>query len=249
MKRHDFEASLRNALHTCEETPSRQTILLAKMELQKRRKHITFFYFLTQQVRYVGMSLWGSQVLALFLICFFFHQLIGGHFWEHPQALGRLLLCLSVLVGMMSLPLLVRSGRYQMQEIEAASYFSSVRLLLAKLIIIGIGDGLMLMGMFVAAMTWNTLQIGTISLYLILPFMVISAVNLFILGHMKGQKLLGISLTTSCLMILLAAFVPGQFLPHHNLSWLTICGILTLFCMSQLRYLIVTNSYIELQIS
>ncbi|MDO4620496.1 MAG: hypothetical protein Q4B09_07750 [Lachnospiraceae bacterium] len=249
MNNYDFENRLRKALHTCEETPSQQTILLANMELKKRRNHISFFHFLIQQVHYVGWKLWGSQSLMLLLICFFLRQLYGGRLWEYPRGLGRLLLCMSVLVTMMSLPLLARSVQHRMQEVEAATYFSSVRLLLAKLIVIGIGDSLMLMGIFAMAMTWNTLQASAISLYLILPFLAVSAVNLFLLGHMKGQKLVGLSLVMDLILILLATSVPGHYLPRQNFGWLLICGILVLVCIQQLHHLVATNSYAELQIS
>ncbi len=249
MNQHNFENHLRNALHTYEETPSQQTILLAKMELQKRRNHIPFSRFLAQQIRYIGWNLWGSQALVLLLLCFFFRQLHGARLWEYPHGLGRLLLCMSVLVAMMSLPLLARSVQYQMHEVEAATYFSSVRLLIAKLTVIGIGDSLMLLGIFALAMTWNTLRAGAISLYLILPFLTVSSVNLFLLGHMKGQRLVRVSLIMDSLLILLAAFVPGYYLPHQNLGWLLICGILVLLCIQQLHHLIATDSYAELQIS
>ncbi len=257
MKNTDFEKLLKQSLHEIPnvENGMEHMILLARSQASRRykRERIPFRWFLTKQVRYIGWKLWAIQGLMLLLFDRMLIQLYGERFWDSPTSVARLLFCVSTLVAMMTLPMLYRSRKYRMQEIESASYFSCTKLLMAKLAVIGSGDVLLLAGMFRMTMVRTSTQAGNLAFYLLLPFLVMSAAYLYMMGHCSGNGFFVGSITLGTAMLLFAVALPGRWLPlfqqSMTLGWLIFCIGLLAFSAEQLRYLLHRSPYAELQIS
>ncbi len=258
MKQKDFEALLKQSLRHAPEPTTQasleNTILPAKKQAIRRcqRKRIPFRQFLFRQVRYIGWQLWSVQGLMLLLFDRMLTQLYGERFWDSPSSVARLLFCVSTLVSMMALPLLLRSRKYRMQETESAAYFSSARLLLAKLMVIGIGDLALLAGMFLTAQVRTSMQAGSLGFYLLLPFLILSAAYLYMMGHCSGDRFFSGSINLGIAMLLFGTVLPGRWLPLFQQSmtfgWLVFCGFLLAFCAGQLRYLLYRSPYAQLQL-
>ncbi len=258
MKDADFQKMLKQSLHKQPEleteTGLNRTAQLAKNQASQRckRKRIPFRQFLTRQVRYIGWQLWGTQGVILLLFDRMLIQLYGEKFWDSPSSVARLLFCVSTLVAMMALPMMYRARKYRMQEIEGASYFSSSRLLIAKLAVIGIGDALLLGGMFLITAVRTSMEAGNLCFYLVLPFLTMSAAYLYMMGHCSGNGFLLGSITLGFGMLLLAVGLPGRWIALFQQSmtfgWLTFCGCLLAFSAEQLRYLLYHSPYAELQV-
>lgn len=145
-KNRDVKTQLRQYYQQADMTAPEAAVsaaaLLARQETRKRknRQRITFMQFLRMQVRFVGWKVWTIQGAALIMICWMMVRLYGEGYWTNPQSVASVLGSLSVLVFMTIPPFLYRSNRYGMQEVEAATRFSSSRLLLARFIIVGAGD-------------------------------------------------------------------------------------------------------------
>lgn len=255
MKNPEFEKLLRQSL--CE-TPVEEgrwesTALQAREQVGRwnKRKRIPFRRFLVKQVHYIGWTFWTVQGLLLSFDRMA-AELYGEKFWDSTVSVARLLFCVSTLVVMMALPLLYRSRKYRMQEIESASYFSSARLLLAKLAVIGIGDVLMLAGLFLTTMVRTSMQAGNLTFYLLLPFLTMSAAYLYMMGHCSGNGFFIGSLTLGTAMLLLAVVLPGRwislFQQSMTVGWIIFCMGLLAFSAEQLRYLLRRSPYAELQV-
>lgn len=154
---------------------------------------------------------------------------------------------------MTALPLLYRSARWRMQEIEAAARFSSIKLLLSKLIVIAIGDLSLLGGIFLTALVKTSLRADTIVIYLCFPFLLAGGGCLFMLGHFPPGRFLTGSLLFCSALALTFAFLPEQrrllFQPTFSAGWAVVCGLLFAFCAHQIRYLIKTSTYVEMQLT
>ncbi len=257
MKHADFEKLLTQSL---QDSPASEhgletTVQLARWQVSHRQKRerIPFRRFLGKQIPYIGWQLWTVQGCLLLFFDRMLIQLYGERFWDSPISVARLLLCVSTLVAMMALPLLYRSRRYRMQEVESASYFSSARLLMAKLAVIGIGDGLLLAGMFLVTMVRTAMQAELLTFYLVLPFLIMSAAYLYMMGHCSGNGFFLGSIALGTAMILLAVVLPGRWLSlfqqRMTLGWILFCLGLLAFSGKQLRYLLYRSPYAELQIS
>ncbi len=256
MKNTDFKQLLKQSMHEVPETEHHveNTIRLARLQAAQKRKRarIPFRQFLSKQVRYIGWKLWTVQGLMLCLFDRMVTQLYGERFWDSPTGVARLLFCVSTLVAMMALPMLYRSRRYRMQEVESASYFSSARLLMAKLAAIGIGDVFLLAGMFLMTTIRTSMQTGNLTFYLLLPFLVMSAAYLYMMGHCSGNGFFVGSISLGTAMILIATVIPGRWLSLFQQSmtfgWIIVCIGLLVFSAEQLRYLLHRSPYAELQV-
>ena len=145
MRKQNFRNLLRSTMQEVE-LPVRnehlqKTISLAKNEWKERvvRPRITFSKFLAAQIKFVGWKIWLAQAIVVLCLSFLLVYL-GDYILNNPRN-GALLLCsISILVLMSAFPFIQRSVRYKMYEIETATRFSATKQLLAKLLIIGIGD-------------------------------------------------------------------------------------------------------------
>lgn len=259
MKNRDFEKILKQALHQPPVPESNEhlqkTRLLAVKEACQRhtRKRISFAQFLSAQIRFIGWKVWAVQGIFLLAVSTMLTHIYGNYFFERPQAMTKVLFCLSVIVCMTAIPFIYRSVRYQMQEVEAAAYFSSVKLLTAKLMVIGIGDIFILTGIFITTIIKTSLQAGSTVLYLCLPFLLVSSICLFLLGHFTPKNFLAGSIGFCSFLTIVCAVIPNQFellfQQSFSLEWMTVCTLLTVFCIQQFRYILYRSSYTEMQIA
>lgn len=227
------------------------TLCLVRQEAcrKQKRKRISFTQFLTKQIKFMGWKIWITQGIFLCLLISVLSQFFG--YPISPQTMAKLLFCLSVLVFITMIPYLYRCVRYQMQEIEAAARFSSTKLLMAKLIIIGIGDVSILCGIFFTTILQTALPAAYTVLYLCLPFLLAGG-GLFLLNHCTPRHFLTGSLLFCRLLILGACMIPGHYMLELQQSfpiiWIMVCVLLSVFCIRQLRHITQGASYTEMQL-
>lgn len=252
-----LEQQLRQSLHrlpsTTNEAHLHTTILLSRREAcqKQRRRRISFILFLGKQLSFIGWKVWSIQGLFLLSVYGLFSD--SFDYLRTPLRLAKLLFCLSVAVFMTALPLLYRSARYRMQEIEAAARFSSVKLLLAKLIVIGIGDISLLGGIFLFTLAKTSLSADSAVFYLCFPFLLAGGGCLFMLGHFPPGKFLAGSFLFCSTLILAFSVLSGQraiwYLQPPPAARFILCALLAAFCAGQLRYIIKASSYAEMQLT
>ena len=252
----NFEAALSQALQQ-ENIPRDKkhfetTLLLAKKEVCRiqNRRRITFAQFLAAQITFIGWKIWTMQGLFLSAIHIFLFRLCRE---DAPRHIVSLLFCLSVLVLMTTLPFLYRSVRYQMQEVESAARFSLVKLLTAKLAMIGIGDLFMLGGIFLVTLWKTSLSAESIVVSLCFPFLLACCGCLFMLEHLDAKSFYAGSAGLCSFLILLdlALLRYCESMLRYALSgkWLLVCVPLLALCIFQCRHLIYRSSYAEMQLS
>lgn len=252
-----LEQRLRQALHqfpsAVDDVHLHTAILAAQKEvcLKQHRKRISFARFLWKQIPLIGWKLWVLQGIFLLLAYGVFSA--PAEYLHSPLRLAKRLFCLSIAVFMTALPLLCRSVRWRMQEIEAAARFSSVKLLLARLIVIGIGDLSLLCGLFLIVLAKTSLSADTAVIYLCFPFLLMCGGCLFMLGHLPPGCFLTGSLLLCTTLLLAFSVLPGQcaflFQPAFGTARIVSCALLSAFCIWQLRCLIKVSSYEELQLN
>ena len=228
------------------------TLSLARKEacLRQRRERISFAGFLIRQMTFMGWKVWTVQGIVLGILNAVLSRFYGYHI--SLQTMVKLLFCLSILVFMTVLPLLYRSVRYQMQEIEAATRFSCVKLLLARLFIISIGDVLLLCGIFLSTVLKTTLPAGSTILYLCFPFLLAGSGCLYMLRHFAPRHFFMGSLFFCFFLMLVFCIIPNQYmllsLPSLTLVWIMICALLFAFCIWQFRHIVKDSSFTEAQL-
>lgn len=250
------EQELRQALHQMpsltDDAHLHATILLAEKEACRKqlRTRITFPRFLGKQIGFIWRNLWIIQGISLIIL-----RILIARFYSDPIAplyLIKLLACLSILILMSALPLLYRSVRYRMQEIEAASRFSGVKLLLARLIVIGIGDACLLAGIFLTTVLKTILPAGSAAFCLCFPFLLAGGGCLYLLGHFPPKQFFTGSLLYCAFLVVAFGILPGQdaFLYQPSMAAVraVLCVLLFAFCVQQFCYLLKASSYEEMQL-
>ncbi len=248
------EQALRQALHQIpspiHEAHLHATISLAEREadLKQLRRRITLPLFLAKQIGFTWRNLWIIQGISLIILL---SRLYSDSIT--PLLLVKLLACLSILIFMSALPLLYRSVRYRMQEIEAATRFSGGKLLLARLIGIVIGDSCLLTGIFLITTLKMILPAGSAAFFLCFPFLLAGGGCLYLLGHFPPRQFFVGSLLFCSSLAVAFSVIPWQdtFLYQPSLTAVraVLCALPFAFCVRQLRCLMKESSYAEMQLS
>lgn len=220
------------------------------LEEKRKRRRINYSEFLKRQLRFIGWPIWLVQGTALIILCIVFNGPLNFYLENSVHGIAFLLCCLSVLVLLSSVPMIHRSIRYKMHEIELSTRFSAVKLLIAKLLLIGIGNFVLLSVIFLLTIANTSLQTESVMLYLLLPYLAACGGFLYLLGHIPADKFEVYSAGLCCLMLtaftILSRFHSNFFSQTFSAGWLLVCLLLVLFSIKQLRYIMYRSAYAQI---
>lgn len=235
------------------ETPLQQTLQLLRQEqlYNPHRERICFRTFLALQIKFIGWKIWLVQGLILAALCYIITIRFGNDLY-YSKRYATVFICeISVMVLMTSVPFIQRSLRHKMHEQEMASYFSSIKLIVAKLIIIGIGDIFILNGILFLIVFKNYLNISSALLYAVFTVLFTSCALMYLLGHTPAQWFspccLGLCAALLTGIKLLNRLLPAFFSQSFSMVWISVCLVLLLLYLSQLRYIMHCSSYAKIQ--
>lgn len=219
-------------------------------EEKRKRRRIGFLAFLRRQMRFIYWKIWFVQGGMLFFLYGIF-MLLFDNFWAMRQA-SFFLCCVSILIMFSAVPILYRSTRYTMYEVELASRFSMIKLLVAKLLAIGIGNMVLLGTVLFLTVLKTTLQIESALLYIIVSYLAAAGSFLYLLGHIPAEKMQAGSIGLGCalffLLICLKEFCPAFFAQTFSAGWIAVSFMLFLFCIRQFHYLVCCSAYAKASI-
>lgn len=248
-----LKKSLQTDNITIDTTHLQYTLSLLRQEQISKSNHerIKLSAFLTLQIKFIGWKIWLLQGLVLAVLCYLLTVIFGEYLYQVKRYSAVSICSISIMILMMAVPFIQRSLRYKMHENEMATYFSSVRLLIAKLIIIGIGDIFILNGILLLIVFKNYLSMGSALLYVIFPFLLTTWGIMYLLGHIPAQWFshccILLCLVLYTCIVLLNKFVPIFFQQTFSVEWTIVCLILLLLCLSQFRYIMHHSSYAQIQ--
>lgn len=255
MKNQEFYATLHNALQTpppsSGDSQKQQTVALAAQALAKHKKPLSFAAFLRAQVRFIGWKIWLVQALCLLVANNALNFIYGAYYFANPHLMMQVLCCLSVLVMLTALPFVSDAALYHMHETEAATYFSSVRLLAAKLLLVGLGDAAMLAGLWGYSLFLIPLTPEALSLCLVVPFLLAASGVLTMLERLSPQRFFLGSIAWGALLCAVFHFSSRHLPPLDDLflPGLALSLVLLLYCLYTLRHLLRDHRFTELQLS
>ena len=210
-----------------------QTMREARIAYQSRRQRERIRYpaFLLRQVRFIGVAVWmlqGFLLLCAFLLFGFADVGTVSNF--APRHLPVLLGCFAVFIAMTSIPFIGRSIQYRMLEIEMATRISIPRLLLTRIFIICIGNVLLLTVSFLLVRTKAEFGTGSITLYLLLPYLIACCGCLFIQTYAhSGYQ--GFVSTAFCFSLISLIFVLYKSTPVvYEQAFIGVWGGLCVLC-------------------
>lgn len=255
MKQSDFETQLRTALHT----PTSQSMppeLSAKLRQEMKRaarfEPVRFGAFLRLQVKFIGWKIWLFQAVLLVLLLGVFWGLLLSPAWNSAWLVSWLLCGFSMLVSAVAVPVVYRSFCYGMHEVEASTYFSAGQVLLAKLLLVGLGDGAMLLGIGAVAAVRSSLGMSSTVLYVLVPYLLGSSGILWLMRHAEASRFLPDSLGLYGLLgiagMMAKRYLPELFGETLSAPWILVLVVLAVFGWYQLNQILRKTTYAELQL-
>lgn len=245
-----LEKRLSAALHTqtaVDAARVEQTVQAVRMHYAAKppRPRIGFGRFIVLQARLSGVRMWLWQGLVMLaLLCGLNLVQTNANILFTLRLLPFLLGCCGVATVTAAIPLVYRSVRYRMYEMEHACYFSGAQLLLARLLFIGAGMLLTLAATVGVVIGHRWLGIGCAVLYVCVPCLVTACGDLALLRRAPLERfpvlgvVLGGGLVLAMRMMLHFSWYPQQF----GIGCGALCIGLVLLCAVQVYHLAHTSS-------
>ncbi|MCI8356867.1 MAG: hypothetical protein HFI51_01795 [Lachnospiraceae bacterium] len=201
----------------------KETRLLLRNELktESRRYPLSFWGLMAAQIRFLAWKIWFLQGMVLaFLCCVFFSLYSGLTVQGNEWAAARFLCGSGGVTAVCAVPILQRSLRFGMYELECSTRFSVRGGLAAQLLFIGIGDAGML-----TALAYLTVRYGcgvrVVFLFGIIPFLT-AAVTGLMLWMRRGAGTSACFPLAVCLLAAPAAYemiVVMRFFLRDGILW------------------------------
>lgn len=167
-----------------------------KLTNSVRKSPLTLWGLMVKQVRFFAWKIWFLQGMVLAALCGMFFSLYGGTAARWSEwFIARFLCAGGGIIALCALPVLQRSLRYGMYELECATRFSVRGGLAAQLLFVGCGD----MGML-AVLAFLALRYGAggsvVFLFGVIPFLT-AAVTVLMLW-VRSKTYLSLCLPLLC---------------------------------------------------
>lgn len=239
----EFKTRLADAL--CKGMPEidevhlEKTICLAQCVYRERkcRQRIGFWRMLLRQVKFMGMRVWGIQAILLLFILGIFHTFMGSTQFM-VRHISYILCAVTVIMLWVMMPVIARSLKYKMYEIENASLFSGSRLLLAQMMIIAGGVIAMFSVLLWFAKARYSFGMNEVVCSIILPSFVSGNLYLYLLRHVRPQRFLRACNLTGIILLAVIGIMDRRVLSLVELpavlSWGG-CFLGLAFCAVQVR--------------
>ncbi|MFQ6959025.1 hypothetical protein [Clostridium sp. D5] len=164
-----------------------KTFYESRQNSRSRTRRIGFGELVLRQIRFIGWKIWCLQLAVMAVMYCALHTI----FWNMDVAsrhMPFLLFAMAVMLAWMAVPMMGRSIRYRMAEIESASRFSLGRLMAARLLITEAGAVVLMAGMMRLTAAGSIYRLSEIVFSSLLPFLAVTGICTGLLGHIRVQS-------------------------------------------------------------
>lgn len=248
MMEKDMEIRLRKCLKhsnvSVRKSALQQVVLLAKHEIRhkKKKQRIGFGEFLLLQIKLSGWKIWLIQLCLTIGMTGFLQTVYRDLYIMTPRRIATILSLVAFLISFTAIPSIYRSFYYKMAEIEVVTRVSFIRLVLSKLLMIGIGNGVMIAAVTVVTVLKTTISADRALLYMLLPLLIIWFSVMVLLRHTSIRKFpyygCGLYCFLFVLMMLFNRCYTDWYEQIFSMRWIVICVVLLFSCVYQLQNLL-----------
>ena len=210
-----MERKLKEELNVYFETP--KPIGKQKFLRQFGVKKIALFPLIVMQIKYMSKWVWASSV-------FFCGMGYGILEFVEPKYFS-MILALTPFLVMLSVTDSMCSYRYGMEELESSARFSLKSIVMARLLIVGFENLLVLM---IMAELLNT-HMEFHAVYIFVPYFITAGGSLYIVRNIRGNESVFFCCALAVFVCGLQILLPWQYqacyLPEYLPVWTIICII------------------------
>lgn len=191
--------------------PLRKQAFVRQFGLQR----MDLAHVIVMQARYISKGVWSFSAL-IFGLAFLLAQA------AEPKYVSVILGCVPFLV-MLSVTESMRSYRYGMEELELSARFSLKSILLARMVLLGLGNLTVLAGVLVVLRGYTQFSF----VYVMAPYFVTAAGGLCIARTVRGKESTLLCFALSALVCMVVLYMPWQFeeifSPQNAWIWAVAC--------------------------
>lgn len=220
------------------------TIRMAKMAMKhsEKRKPRSYRYFIFWQLKQVIPAIWINQTLIVLALAVLWPFIATHYPLAHdPRFVALFAGCFSIYIAMSGVYLMIRSFRYNMEEIEMSTMISTRRMLFAKLTILGVSDIVTLGIVIVMVKAMSQMSIAMILGCIMTPFLLANCIGLTVELYASSDSyhtlIATFAIVLSFTLIFVYSFVPSILDLFASHVGGTICAALFLFCANRIKKL------------
>jgi hypothetical protein len=147
---------------------------------------ITYQEFLLNQLFYIRKRIWIASVLILLLGWMTIFQLPVFQYWTTNGFKIYSISSLLPILSLMTITEVYRSFSYKMVELEESCRFSLLQIVMARLNILGAGNGVILILLLIFINQVSAYSLLQTFLYVIMPYLFACATCLWLLNRTRG---------------------------------------------------------------
>lgn len=204
---------------------------------------LRFRQFVLLQARFFGARIWLWQAAVLAVLLGVLHKTCQADVRLLAYKLPFVLGCCGILTITAVIPLLYRTFRYRMAEMEDPCYFSGAQQLLARLIFAGLGILCIFAAIVAFAAAKTTFGVGYAAFHLMFSALLTACGYLILLAHADLQRIpmFGVLLSGGLVILLHVLLHYGWYVREPGLGTAAVCVSLLCVCSVQLSGLLHTN--------
>lgn len=189
-----------------------ETVDLAKMEFERTpiQYKMPFKDVLIGQIKYISPYTWIVQAAILLIVSCFL--LLSTNGINERQTIITILSVAAPIIALVGIPELAKSFSYNMWELESTSKFNLQKLVVIRLMIIGLIDLSTITIIVMATCTFYEISFVNVMLYILVPFSLSNSIYLFLLRKFQGK-----TVVFSCLIVGLIIAIALGFLSMFNM--------------------------------
>lgn len=193
--------------------PQRKRAFVRQFELQK----INLFYMVSTQTRYISKWVWCFSGLFFGAACL--AALIAE--WKYVS----MVFSFAPFMVMISVTESTRSYRYGMEELELSARFALKSIVMARMIMLGVGNLVVLAGITLLLRSEYSIPI----VYVMAPYFLTAGGGLCVVRKIRGRESTLLCFGLSTLVCVLELYLPwrfeGVFAPECIWVWACVCVI------------------------
>lgn len=201
-----------------------------------------------RQIQFIGWKMWlfqgGYLFIVINIIRFLFHEETLG-----MRYISYILYLVSIILVWTAVPIIGRSIRFRMIEIENTTLFSGGKLLLAQILVIGCG-GLPVVGSIIWVMTSRYLyQFSEVIFSMVLPLLAFTGMFLYLLRRVKAYAVVRTCNLVGGICLLLVIQMGRRGIGNlmelpKTVGWIA-CAVCLIVCIVQIKAIWSGNCLIE----
>lgn len=180
-------------------------------------QRMSWLHMVAMQARYISKWVWIFSLL-FFGITYLVAQATEWKYVSMVLGFVPFLVMLSVTESM-------RSYRYGMEELEVSTRFSLKSIVLARMVILGLGNTAVLTGIMVVLRNQSQIHIA----YVMAPYFLTAGGGLRIVRNLRGKESTMLCFGLASLVCVLELYIPWQFevlfTPENVWLWISACVI------------------------